>query len=221
MAPVTKSKIAKPPSTASSDSDSESSPDVQVIVSPTMDIADSAPPTPGASGNPFGTPAASIITPGDQTPTLSASSRVPSFAYASGYFPADISSRASGILSVHATSTTEMGGLAHARNASTLSNGQNPFSSGRSNISGLSNGSTGDISEIPRRPGLNNRASTQIREAFQSPPPRMMTFYGSTPGSTTNVSGAPTRVPAKRLKSTMLTGEIEKPWMKKKDTVAR
>lgn len=176
--------------------------------------ADSAPTTPGLHPNPFGTPGA---TPGDQTPTFSASSRVQSSASGFGYFPGDITTRASGILSVHA-STNEFGGFAHTRNASAISTngGQNPFSSGRSNISGLS--SNDGISEVGR-PGLPTRASSAIREAFQSPPLRPMTIHGtSRTGSTVQVNA---RAPAKRMKSTMLTGEIEKPWTQKKNTVGR
>jgi hypothetical protein len=167
---------------------------------------ESAPTTPQpGQQNPFGTPSGSIMGAGDLTPSLSPSSRVQSTGSGFGYFPGgDIASRASGILSVHGR---------------TPSNGANPFSSARSNISGLS--SSDGISEMAR-PNMPNRSSTAIREAFQSPPARPMTFVGSRVGSSANIAGERTiRAPAKRLKSTMLTGEIDKPWTKKKDTIGR
>jgi hypothetical protein len=216
MASSAQSKAPKPPSTASSTDASSSS---ESLPMPNVEVVDSMPPTPGQ--NPFGTPGGSIASRGDMTPTFSTSSRVQSsssLAYGQGYFP-DITTRASGILSVHASSS-DLQGFSHARTPS--GGAPNPFSSGRSNISGLSGASSvGDITELPRRQNLPPRTQSAIREAFQSPPPRQMSFLGSAPGSTLNVAGTPSRAPAKRLKSTMLTGEIEKPWTKNKDKVAR
>jgi hypothetical protein len=162
----------------------------------------SAPQTP--AGNPFGTPAGSMISRGDLSPGLTQSSRVQStgsgFGYTSYFQPADITMRSSGIVSVGAAG--------------------NPFSSGRSQISGLSAGdSSTDVAETSRAP-LSRAPSSMMREAFTSPPPRPVTFsqIGSRTASVANIATRPT---TKRQKSTMLTGEIEKPWRGRKDTTAR
>jgi hypothetical protein len=151
----------------------------------------SAPNTPNQA-NPFGTPAGSII----DGPPLSPASRVQSSS-SFGYFPQpDIAMRSSGILSV--------GGAAG-----------NPFSSGRSQVSGLSAvSSMADITEGTRQP-LSRAPSSMMREAFTSPPPRPVTFSqaASRHQSVTNLN----RGQPKRLKSTMLTGEIDKPWRSRKD----
>lgn len=67
-------------------------------------------------------------------------------------------------------------------------------------------------SSMPNSPGL--------RKSFASPPTRPVTMYNGNQGHlsaliATNLAGP------KRAKSTMLTGEIEKPWLGHKDPLAR
>jgi hypothetical protein len=144
-----------------------------------------------AGPNPFSPPG---------TPALTASSRVHSSSSIPAFFPSpDIVRRSSGILSQHAAGLTD------------------PFSSGRSNIS---SGSAGEITE-EARPGMSPRTgSSLVREAFASPPLRPLTMYmQSRNGSQVTGMVVPPKV--KRAKSTMLTGEVEKPWLKEKDTVGK
>jgi hypothetical protein len=150
--------------------------------------------------NPFSPPGTPSIGP----------SRVQSTASMPPFYPSpDIIRRSSGILST-GSSAIDLAG--HTRSASR----QDPFSSGRSNISGASTGDVVEESRVPGRVG-----SSLVREAFASPPLRPLTgvYMQSHNGSTVTAAVAPPK--PKRNKSTMLTGEIEKPWVKEKDTIGR
>lgn len=69
------------------------------------------------------------------------------------------------------------------------------------------------------RPTLGSRASSQIRDSFMSPPamPRRATAFETNAASRLSVA-APR---SKRLRSSMLTGEIPKPWVGERDVYAR
>jgi hypothetical protein len=216
---------------------------------PYIAVTGSEPPTPGT--NLFGTPR------GDMSPLLSPSSRAQSsasLAYGQGPF-ADITSRASGLLSVHAHASSPNLRAGHAQARGASGGAMSPSAFGHSHSPGLSHASSfADITEVlhnqvlaPRAqpatrayyPGLSHVSSfasfadvphrqllspgtqTAIREAFQSPPLRALSPIDSAPGSTMHSGGGtPRRAPAKRLRSTMVTGEIEKPWLKNKDKAA-
>ena len=67
------------------------------------------------------------------------------------------------------------------------------------------------------RPGLGSRTST-MRDSFMSPAPMQRRTATAIPSASRFSLAAPR---SKRLKSTMLTGTIEKPWTTEKDTQGR
>ena len=79
-------------------------------------------------------------------------------------------------------------------------------------------GSTADL-PIGPRPGLSSRASSQIRDSFMSPPimTRRNTAFESNVASRLSVA-APK---SKRMRSSMLAGTVEKPWVGEKDVYGR
>lgn len=121
--------------------------------------------------------------------------------------------------------SAEQGIAGHSAQASSNSADHRPhMSRGVSRVSvqsALRNSTTDlQVREVERSEVRSNVSST-IRSSFMSPPmlPRRATIYEpSTVAS--GISVPITRAP-KRARSTMLTGTVEKPWVKEKDVYAR
>lgn len=80
-------------------------------------------------------------------------------------------------------------------------------------------GSSADL-PIGPRPGLGSRVSSQIRDSFMSPPAMMRrTTAFSESNAASRLSVAAPK--SKRMRSSMLVGEIEKPWVGEKDVHGR
>ncbi|KAJ3488610.1 hypothetical protein NLI96_g2713 [Meripilus lineatus] len=78
--------------------------------------------------------------------------------------------------------------------------------------------STTELSLRDARPRLSNKVTSQIRDSFMSPPvlARRATVHESTSTSRASIAAPKT----KRPRSTMLTSNIEKPWIGKRETYA-
>ncbi|THH31693.1 hypothetical protein EUX98_g2507 [Antrodiella citrinella] len=99
------------------------------------------------------------------------------------------------------------------------SSSRNATASSRVSVQSALRNSSTDLNIREVRTGLSSRVNSQIRDSFMSPPvlARRATLHETSGASRLSLAGPR----YKRTRSTMLTGEIHKPWIGEKDVYAR